>query len=47
MITDDQRPSYGGSTRGTEDNFYWQDLKGNHHVLYAHKLAKECCDFLM
>lgn len=34
LVTDDQAPSWVGSTRGTEDNFYWQDPQGNHHVLY-------------
>ena len=38
LITDDQAPSWVGSTRGTEDNFYWTDPQGNHHVLY-HWLA--------
>ena len=38
LITDDQQASWRGSTHGTEDNFYWQDAQGNHHVLY-HWLA--------
>lgn len=38
LITDDQNPTWVGSTRGTEDNFYWQDTTGNHHCLY-HWLA--------
>jgi hypothetical protein len=38
LVTDDQAPSWVGSTRGTEDNFYWQDAKGNYHCLY-HWLA--------
>ena len=34
LVTDDQDAGWVGSTRGTEDNFYWQDTKGNYHVLY-------------
>ena len=38
LITDDQAPGWVGDTHGTEDNFYWVDAAGNHHVLY-HWLA--------
>ena len=43
LITDDQAPSWVGSTRGTEDNFYWQDRQGNHHVLYHWMAGHSWC----
>lgn len=44
LITDDQaQASWVGSTRGTEDNFYWQDSHGNHHVLYHWLAGRSWC----